>query len=257
MNKIRRYPSIILLLCWLAYILSYMGRTGYSACLATILNETSISKAAAGIVSSSLFFCNAIGQLISCIIIPRLSPTKTILAEVVSVSLINLLFSFEQSIITMAVLWGLNGFIQSAMLCAIIQLFVSHVTEPYLSRGSVLVNTVGAVGGALIYIIAWYFTSHYTWRLLFKFLSLILLIFSIIWFIFFKTEIILSSPDRKFLQDPVSVKEYLRQTVMSMKELLPFHIAAPLFLCCFSLGFTRDGISQWIPVYINENYTTI
>ena len=234
MNDVRRYPELILILSWLAYILSYMGSAG----LATILNETNITKATAGIVSSSMFFCNAVGQLISSFIVPKLPPAKVILTEVISVSVLNLLFSFEQSIVMMAVLWGLNGFIQSAMLCAIIQLFVTHVSEPYISRGSVLVNTVGSIGGALIYITAWYFTSFYTWRHQFKFLSIILAVFSFAWFICFKPEIITAYSQEKQEKHFNSVSNYLREMLSSIKDYFPFRIAVPLFFCCFSLGAT-------------------
>ncbi len=256
MKNSQRYPYFVILLCWLAYILSYMGRTGYSACLATILENTSITKATAGIVSSSLFFCNAIGQLISCIIVPKLPPVKTILAEVICVSIFNLLFSFEQSLAVMAILWGMNGFVQSAMMCAITQLFVTHIEEPYVSKGIVLINTVASIGSALIYITAWFFTSRYTWRHQFRFLSLVLIAFSLIWFLFFRPEFIIHPSSEKHRYNRISLKNYLVDTVISTRKLLPWQVAIPLFICCFSSGFIRDGVLQWIPVYLNESYST-
>ncbi len=255
MKVSRRYSYYVILLCWLAYIFSYMGRTGYSACLATILESTSITKATAGIVSSSLFFCNAIGQLISCIIVPKLPPVKTILAEVICVSIFNLVFSFEQSVAVMAILWGLNGFVQSAMMCAITQLFVTHIEEPYISKGIVLINTVASIGSALIYITAWFFTSRYTWRHQFRFLSLVLIIFSLIWFLFFRSELIIHPSSGKKHCNHTSLKYYLINTVTSTKKLLPWQVAVPLFICSFSSGFIRDGVLQWIPVYLKESYS--
>lgn len=108
--KNAKYYGAIIFICWLAYLISYLGRNNYSACVLEIVQTTGISRSLAGIVSSSFAISNAIGQLISTAITNKISPVKIISLEIFSVAIINILFPNTSNIFIMALLWGINGF---------------------------------------------------------------------------------------------------------------------------------------------------
>ena len=66
----KKYIAIIFI-SWLAYLISYLGRNDYSACLLEIVNSTGMTRASAGMISSSFALCNAVGQLISSMLVPE------------------------------------------------------------------------------------------------------------------------------------------------------------------------------------------
>ena len=92
MSRSSRQSILIIFFAWLAYMISYLGRSDYSACVLEIIRETGAPRATAGMVSSAFALCNAVGQLISTIIINKVSPIKLIAAEIFTVAVINLLW---------------------------------------------------------------------------------------------------------------------------------------------------------------------
>ena len=106
-------------------------------------------------------------QFFSPVIVKRISPVKVIGAELISVALINLLFLITNSLVIMALLWGINGFMQSTLLCGITIIFTQTLKEPHLSKGMVLLNTIGAVGGMFNYILSWAVIRYFNWKFVF------------------------------------------------------------------------------------------
>ncbi len=236
---------LIIALCWTAYLISYIGRTDYNACLVEIVRETGISRVTAGTVSSAFAICYSAGQLISAFCMKKLSPLKVIGAELLSVACINFLFSRSDTFVLMAVLWGINGCIQSTLLSGITKIFSNTLSEPYLSRGAVALNTVGAAGGLLNYVLSWVFISFSNWRYLFSSVAFSLLLLCVIWFIAMpqlcKSESKNKTAENKAENEPV---------VSSA----PLSKAVPVFVIAgaFFIGTLRESVSLWIPSYISE-----
>ena len=151
MGQSKKRYIVIIFSAWLAYLISYLGRNDYSACILEIVNSTDMTRAAAGMISSSFALCNAIGQLISTIIINKVPPIKMISVEIFSVAVINLLFPASNNFYIMMLLWGINGCMQATLLGGVMRIFSETLEEPWLSRGSVSLNTIGAVGGVINY----------------------------------------------------------------------------------------------------------
>lgn len=247
MTRTNRTMVNIILIAWLAYLFSYLGRSDYNACLLEIINDTGISRALAGSISSSFAICNAIGQLISTMIITKFSPIKVINIELLAVAIINLLFPVTDSFAIMAILWGINGFLQSTLLCGITAIFVRTLKEPYLSRGACLLNTIGAVGGMFNYILSWFIIRHFNWKLVFICTSTLLFTLAVIWYIIIPK---LTMSNYSFDSQPeknASEKTKFRFTELFCSRATVFAIAASMFV-----GLLRESVSLWIPTYMND-----
>ena len=66
-NKIRMSKSatVLLLLCWLVYTCSYIGKLGYSANIVNIEEDFNVTHAMAGMASTFFFFAYGAGQIIN------------------------------------------------------------------------------------------------------------------------------------------------------------------------------------------------
>lgn len=175
MLRSKKQSVFIIFICWLVYMISYLGRSDYSACILEIIKETGGTRVMAGMVSSVFALCNAIGQLASGFVMKRIAPVKVIGTELFSVAVINLLFPNTNSFFFMAILWGINGCMQSTLLCGVTQIFVETLKEPYLSRGAVALNTIGAIGGGLNYLLSWVLIKYISWKAVFITVSTMLL----------------------------------------------------------------------------------
>ena len=92
MGQSKKRYILIVFISWLAYLISYLGRNDYSACILEIVTSSGMTRASAGMIASAFALCNAVGQLISTVIIHKVAPMKLIFAEIFSVAVINLLF---------------------------------------------------------------------------------------------------------------------------------------------------------------------
>ena len=132
--SIRKQSILILLFAWLTYTLSYLGRVNYSSCMIEIVYETGISRTSAGLVASILSLAYAIGQLTIGFFINRFSSVKIITLELLIVAFINLLFPICIGKWYMFILWGINGFAQSTVLCTLTKIFTENLKEPNKKR---------------------------------------------------------------------------------------------------------------------------
>ena len=71
------------------------------------------SKSDLGILTGALFWTYGIGQVLNGRLGEIVGPAKFVVASVVLSVAANVLFSFQSSLVAMAVLWGLNGYFQS------------------------------------------------------------------------------------------------------------------------------------------------
>ncbi len=239
----RKRAGFLILIAWLAYLISYLGRSDYSACMLQILNDTGVSRTLAGMVSSSFALCNAFGQIAAAVVMRKVSALKVIAVEIFTVFAINVLFPMTGSFPVMALLWGINGAMQATLLCGLTQIFACSLKEPYLSRGVVLLNTIGAVGGMFNYVLTHFLIRWFRWQTVFLTVSCLLAVIGIVWCAVMPR-----------LAGPVQKKE--------AKNLGPFSLKKALFSCgalyvivgAFFVGGLRESVSLWIPTYLKDTF---
>lgn len=250
MSRVKNRSSLIILIAWLAYMISYIGRSDYSTCLLEILNDTGAPRAMGGMVTSAFAFCNAFGQLVSTYVIKKIAPFKVITVELFSVAFINLIFPITDSFLIMAILWGINGAMQSTLLCGITRIFAESLEEPYLSRGAVLLNTVGATGGMFNYLFSWALIRYANWQVVFFTVAALLFVMGFVWQLALPR--FLGKPaqqDHRITED--SAQKPASQSLFSV---LKSYGTICVILGAFFVGLLRDSVSLWIPSYINDRF---
>ena len=248
MGQSKKRYNVIIFIAWLAYLISYLGRNDYSACILEIVNSTDMTRASAGMISSSFALCNAIGQLISTIIINKVPPIKMISVEIFSVAVINLLFPASSNFYIMMLLWGINGCMQATLLCGVTRIFSETLEEPWLSRGAVSLNTIGAVGGVVNYLLAPALIRFFNWQTVFFTISTLLFVLGIVWCTVMPRLTV--TPNKQNTVPKVTVKGGSK----SILEILKSKGAVCALIAVFIIGALRESVSLWIPSYLNEGF---
>lgn len=260
-KELKKNSVLIIFLAWLAYMISYLGRSDYSACILEIVNESGVTRATAGMVSSAFALCNAIGQILSGFIIRKISPVKIIGIELFTVAIINFFFPNSNSFWLMAILWGINGCMQSTLLCSATQIFLETLREPYLSRGVVLLNTIGAVGGAVNYILSWVMIRYVSWKAVFITVATMLFLLAVIW-----CRIMPKLVTKSKKQMPAAENMQKRSSENAPPENNALYPQKSFFMQLTSygtifvifgalfIGLLRESVSLWIPSYMNEEF---
>lgn len=244
-----RRAAVMILIAWLAYMISYVGRSDYGACVLEIISTTGANRATAGMVSSVFALCNAFGQLASGFIMKKISPVKVIAAELCTVCVVNFVLPLTSSFPAMAVLWGINGAMQATLLCGITQIFAATLREPYLSRGVVLMNTIGAVGGFFNYILSFALIRYFSWQTVFYTVSVMLAVVATLWIA------VMPKLTKTRLTKPESSNGQKTAPQTSLRTVLFGYGTVYVIIGAFFIGALRESVSLWIPSYMNEVFS--
>lgn len=248
MGQSKKRYILIIFISWLAYLISYLGRNDYSACILEIVTSSGMTRASAGMISSAFALCNAVGQLISTVIIHKVSPLKLISAEIFSVAVINLLFPVSNDFYVMMLLWGINGCMQATLLCGITRIFSETLEEPWLSRGAVSLNTIGAVGGVVNYLLAPVLIHFFDWKTVFFTISTMLFVLGIVWCAVMPR---LTATQKR---EPNATTASVESKPKSILAILMSGNAVCALIAVLIIGSLRESVSLWIPSYLNESF---
>lgn len=111
--KFNEYAWKMLLSFGFIYLFFYNGRQNINLVMTEMADDFNLTTSAIGAISSALFWCYAFGQLINGRIGLYFGYKKFMIFGVVMSALMNILISFQTSIVAVTVLWGLNGYFQS------------------------------------------------------------------------------------------------------------------------------------------------
>lgn len=224
---------------------------------------TEFSSEDIGILSSVLFWTYGIGHLVNGRLGEIFGVRKFIIWSVILSVICNIFMSFQTSILAMAIIWGLNGFVQSmAWSPGVSSLtawwpgdkrgFATGFANAFSGFGQVFATLMVALGFVVL--------PNLGWRSAFIVPAVLPILFLIIYWIFAK-----SGPKAIGLEDykeeDRAKAEHEDEMAAIVKEkgvLYPyFHLLKkPVFwiwiFVVFASGIARYGLVTWIPKYLNE-----
>ena len=239
---------LIIVLCWLAYTVAYMGRLNYNAYIEPIRNQLGASKTELGLVSSFFFFSYGAGQLLHGILSKKYNPRYSVAAALLGSAAINLSMAFCTDTGAMKYLWLLNGFFQSILWSSVIKMLSAQLPDEMLPKAIAVISTPPALGTFLAYGTAALLSSRAAaYQFVFYLPAVLLSLTGIAWFILTKKAEKLNTDSRE-----------ASYTVPAKKRvsLTPAFVlgAALLLLAAIANGFIKDGVTTWTPSILKERY---
>jgi sugar phosphate permease len=227
--------------------------------LAEDFNSTT---AAFGVVSSSLFWCYAFGQLINGRLGAFFGYKRFMIIGVVGSTVLNVLISFQHSIPVIAVLWGLNGYFQSMVWSN--GLGVINKWWPSEKRGfstglATFFSGMAQVVTYLSVLLSLQLNPEWSWRAAFRF-PMIPLVISLVFFVlFFKnspSEIGFSESEEEKSDAETELERDIREKGYLYPYKLLFSEPKVIVFCLISAiaGVGRYGLLTWIPTYFVEQH---
>ena len=237
-------------LCWIAYVCTYLGRLNYAACLVEIVFEEGWSKSQAGLIATGFFLTYGLGQLVNGWIGDKLSPKIMIFCGLFCSGLVNLLFPLTGSASLAALLWCVNGFVQSMIWSPIVRQLSSWLPPESRQQACVNMNGTVPVGTLAVYGMSALIVYFGSWKYVFFTSGAILMVMALVWF----TGI--SRLETKL----TACGETAHAAAALHTETLPFGrlaLMSALPLCLIGLfmqGILKDGVTTWIPTFLEENF---
>lgn len=244
---------LLSLLCFLTYSASYLGRLNYSAALAEMIAAGVLSRTQGGAISTIYFLCYGGGQLVNGALADRHNPVWQVGIGIAASAVTNILMPFATGSALAYLVWGANGYFQS-LIWAPAFLIVSQSIPPiWRNKALLLLNTAAAAGSVLAYASFSFVLRSGVWQHVFYYASALLLAALVIWL----TGCSYSYRD-SVAQTPVVQEQRPHFTVVGWSELghkLLISGGILLILPAMVHGMLKDGITNWLPTYLTENFS--
>ena len=258
-KKLERYAWLVLLSFGFMYLFFYNGRQNINLVMTQMAEDLGSTTAALGVVSSSLFWCYAFGQLINGRLGAFFGYKRFMIIGVVASAALNVIISFQHSISAIAVLWGLNGFFQSMVWSN--GLGVVNKWWPSEKRGfatglTTFFSGMAQVTTYLSVLLCLHLNPAWSWRAAFRYPMVPLLLSLIAFIAFFKNSPADAGFAEEKCEDPAAAE--LEKTIKEKGYFYPYKLlfSEPkvIVFCLISAiaGIGRYGLLTWVPTYFME-----
>lgn len=253
MENLKKHQAKILLLCWCAYAVIYIGRYNLSLAIPAIQDFLGVNKSQIGLLGGLFLWIYGTGQLINGFIGDKVSARMYIFIGLLVTAVANLAFGFSLSLAVMCIIWSINGFFQSMIWGPISKTLTHWVPPEKKNFAAVLISTSGVGGTLITYLIAGQMLARLNWKWAFWIPSIIIFAYSFIWLAFAKNrpeDIGLASINSEISVDKsISCSNNYTLWEVIKKTRLWFVIIA-----CFAQAIVKDGINLWAPTFLLETH---
>lgn len=250
LNDIKKSRLIVIAL-WLIYASAYFGRTCYSAAIASIISGGVYEKSQIGFVGTAFFVCYGAGQIVSGIAGDRVNPFAMVLLGAFGSSACCFSMAFANSLVLMAVIWGANGIFQSVLWAPLLRVFSETINSKLREKAVLNIALSLPVGTVCAYLCSTLIIKYSTWNNIFLCGSAVIFaafMFGLLSYLNSKKS--LTKETVKYKKADTDNKSGFLAVIVSSGLLI---IIIPSFLH----GMMRDGITNWVPTMITEEYGVV
>ena len=249
-TKISR-TSLLIILCWLVYTCSYIGKLSYNANITPIGLALGVSNTELGTVSTFFFFAYGIGQVVNGLLCKKYNAKYVIFACLLVSSAINAVFPFIPNFSIAKYLWLLNGIAMSFLWTLLIRLLSEQLPKKDIPRAVLAMGTTVATGTFIVYGMSSLMVAVATYHVTFCIAAAIMAASAIVWICSFNR---LTSGAKDSASDVTEEITEAPSGGMATRSVMIF-IAVLAF---FAVGnnFVKDGLTAWTPQILDETYNT-
>ena len=253
-TSLEKKSLFLMLLCWLIYTSSYIGRFSYSSNINTIRSAFDVSYGEAGLVTTCFFFVYGAGQIINGIFCKRYNIKYVIFASLLVSSLMNLGIILVPKFAYMKFIWLINGIAMSFLWTSLIRLLSETISKEEIGKAIVIMGTTVASGTFVIYGLSALFVAILSYKFVFITTSSLLFIVAIIWFSSFNK---LVNPLKEEREKEKVETSFSKEVIVKKSG----GNGVALLICILAFfavanNFVKDGLTTWTPDILAKLYNT-
>ena len=248
----KRSAMALIMLCWLVYSCSYIGKINYSANIIRIQDYYSIAnKADVGLVSTLFFFAYGVGQFVNGVWCKKYNLKWVVFGSLITSGVINLVVPFLPTFEPIKYLWTLNGFLLAVLWPSLIRLLSETLTKKYMATASVIMGTTVAVGTFFVYGTSAAYALFTSFKASFYTAAIVLIGVAIVWILFISKLVNMQQRDEESSdsvqkQGVGAITDQGKKPIYLMICLLAFYGIAT--------NLIKDGLGTWVPSILKESY---
>lgn len=232
----------------IVYFASYMTRVNLAAIIQEVVTDTGFEKSTLSVVLICLSTAYGLGQIINGRLGDKFKPQNMIFFGSMLTTTVNLIFPlFSQSVLSMAILWGINGFAQAMMWPPIVRIMVANFEGEEYGASQIFISWGTSLATILVYLISPLIILVSSWKVVLLFCGSIGVL-GCTWWGFQKGRVsveIQAAPDEEI-------------PAQKQKMHFPSFAIFPIILISLGImcqGMLRDGVTAWMPSYLAEVFS--
>ena len=247
--KKNKKATLLIILCWLVYTCSYIGKLGYNANITQIETLFGVTHAEAGMVSTFFFFAYGVGQIINGILCKKYNVRYVVFGSLILSGVMNWLVGVVHSFEALKYFWLINGAALSVLWTSLIRLLSEALEEKYMGRAVIVMGTTVATGTFLVYGMSALFVALRRFQTIFYLAGILLPLIAVVWMV--------SYP---FLTKKQAVSEVCQEkettcvegSSKTLKGLWIIFIILAFYAVVNNL--VKDGLTTWVPMILKDLY---
>lgn len=235
-------------LCTVAYFVSYVSRINLSACMVEMVRAGFGPRHAIAFALSVCSVTYGFGQIVSGYLGDSFKPQNVMVAGFILTGAMNLSVFFLRDARFLAVLWGINGFAQSFMWPPIVAIMTRHLSGERYNTTCMWVGWGATFGTMAVYAFAPVIIAIAGYRGVFLVSGALALVMAAVW---------KRGYERTFECCPEGIdgtgghSENGRQMRFGAPAVF---VIGMIMLAIVLQGALRDGVSNWMPTFVSENF---
>ena len=262
-KKLFTPTMFLIMLCWLVYTCSYLGKLGYNANITQIKTAYGIEEdATVGSVSTFFFFAYGVGQVINGLFCTKYNLRYVVFGGLLVSGTMNLLVAVVGNFQVLKYLWLINGAALSVLWPCLIRFLAENLEEKDIRRAVLVMGTTVATGTICVYGLSAIFVAMGVYKMMFFVAGFLLPSISVIWF-FANPK--LSKMNRAAKE---STQPEIAQTAQTEQIEKPAKSQQKstgklgalwwpiVILAVFSVfdNLIKDGLTTWMPAILKNDY---
>ena len=249
-TSMQEWQKRILFISWITYASFYLLRVNIAVAIPGILSEFSISKTAMGGVLTALFAAYAFGQFVNGQMGDKFGARRMVTIGLLSSAILNIVFGFNQGwLVSMIIIWGLNGFFQAMGWGPIVKTVACWFPPQKRGMASGILGTSYILGSSISLLLAGFIAGHFGWRWVFWFPAIITIIGALHWALRIR-----NGCENEGFETVERIDAALKYAGIkhSLGIILKDKKVWFASLCLFGLNIVRYGFLDWAPTYFFE-----
>lgn len=248
----RKASIILVVVCFITYIIIGFTRNAYSAAIVGIISEGYFTKSQAGVIATSFNITYCLSQIVGSYFIDKISPFKIILMGTIVTIFANIAMSINPTYWVIFIARGICGVAQFGIWPAILRILSEYVNEKHRYTWRYILPLGITAGSVVSYIGAALVTN---WRGLFTLSYVSMAIATVVFIITAKyAEKKAVVKVIKPINIQITEDKKLDTENTSMFKLLTTSGALFFMIPVFVRSLINGGITNWMPTMLMESY---
>ncbi len=262
-KKFKKHAWLMLLSFGFTYLFFYNGRQNINLVMTHMQEAFSSDLGTLGVVSSALFWCYAFGQLVSGRLGSLIGYKRLMMIGVAASAVLNVAISFQNNLVVIAILWGLNGFVQAMVWANGVGVLNKWWPKEKRGFASGLATSFSGVAQVVTYLtinLCLALNPDWGWRAGFRFpmIPMVLILIAFIAFFKEKPEDVglpaFEEADKGLEEKDAALADEISKKGFFYPYKLLFSEPKVIIFCLISAiaGIGRYGLLTWVPTYFMD-----